>query len=603
MTTIVKSLPAGHGMLGPDFIYVENNNSVRVSNHQLWDYVTEDGRQVIEGLTLRNRNKRDIQALGIVAETLLTGHAGGLESITNGNDFFGFLESCKKGEWGLETAIPLPPTNVVFIHSGPPQSQVENGLLYLLKRTLYQKNVNALVYLNPNILLDHALITNEVDALMVMPNAYYLIDVKGEKFKQEKNEYFRKIKVREGNVKNLWRKMGFDTVKILARIVLKDYIYNEVKSNLNESEKMYTLSFSDLEKEIIDRNAAYIKDKKQLYELSQVREKLSTYILPWSDSPYEKTSEFYSRFGNPKYIKSTCFYDELSSPQYYFRRHYLSHISDPLNSIVEILMILLKIQKKQELAKRLNSSHLLLPTEILLINYDNHLLLWDDVSPPKDSGRQPAVVRWIYEVFPKHEDGWEVPLSIPSYCRIHTRKKLACDYLEACMSLIKEKVDFGKDSLKVFRKDNDFYGIIDLETNENSKELGKRHLEMILDCLRISDNDITDSLKPFDSSDVTTKEAIIKKMLERLKQDINKHTSQETLLGRVDWFDALKGFGFILAPIDGKETKFYVHKNDVIDEILLCKNDHVEFVKIDGDKGPKAVCVSKISEAKSHINK
>ena len=482
---------------------------------------------------------------------------------------------------------------------------MENGLLYLLKRTLYQNNVNVLVYLNPNIIFEQKLITNEVDALMVMPNAYYIIDVKGEKFKQEKDEYFKKIKVREGNVKNLWRKMGFNTEKILARIVLKDNIYNEVKSKLNESEKVYTLSFSALEKEIIDRKEAYIRDKKQIYGLSQVREKLSTYILPWSENPYEKTNEFCSRFGNPKYIKSSGFYDELSSPQYYFRRYCLSHVSDPITSTVEILMILSKIKKKQELAKRLNSSHLLLPTEILLIDYDNHLLLWDDVSPPKDSGRQPAVVRWIYEIFSKHGDGGEVPLSMPSNLYPSIRKKLACDYLEACVSLINEKVDFGKDTLKVLRKDKDYYGIIDLETNENSKHLGKRHLEMILDCLRITDSDIIDDLKFFDDSDVTKKGEIIKKMLERFKQDINKHTSQETLLGRVDYFNALKGYGFILAPIDGKETKFYVHKNDVIDEILLFENDHVEFVKIDGNKGPKdkAVCVRKISEAKPHINK
>lgn len=601
LTTIMKSLPAGHGMLGTDFIYVENNNSVRVSNHQLWDYVTEEGRQVIEGLTLPNRNKRDVQSLGIVADTLLTGHAGGLELITNGNAFFDFLEKCKSGVWCLENSIPQPPTNVLFIPSGSPQSQVENGLLYLLKQTLYQENINALVYLNPNIHFEQKLITNEVDALIVTPNQYYIIDVKGRRFEQEKDEYFKKIKVREGNVKNLWRKMGFDNECILARIVLNDNTYRDIVSKLNAAEKVYTLSFTALKQELIDRN---LKNKTGIYDLSTVRRKLSEYVLPWSESPYEKINEFCSRFGNPKYIKSSGFYDELSSPQYYFRRYSLSHISDRLTSLTspsEIRSILAKIQKKQELAKRLNSSLLLLPTEILLINYDNHLLLWDDVSPPIDCGRPPAVVRWIYEVFPKHGDGWEIPLSIPSNLPTRVRKKLVCDYLEVSMSLIKEKVDIGKDSLKVFLKDNDYYGIIDLETNENSKELGKRHLEMILDCLRISDGNIKGSLKPFDSSDVTTKEAIIKKMLERLKQDINKHTSQETLLGRVDWFDALKGFGFILAPIDGKEIKFHVYKSDVIDKISLCKNDHVEFVKIDGDKGPRAVSVRKISEAKPHI--
>jgi len=60
--------------------------------------------------------------------------------------------------------------------------------------------------------------------------------------------------------------------------------------------------------------------------------------------------------------------------------------------------------------------------------------------------------------------------------------------------------------------------------------------------------------------------------------------------GTVKFFNNMKGFGFI-AGEDGKE--YFVHKTGLKEGVSLNENDSVEFEVEQGDRGPKAVNVSK----------
>ena len=60
--------------------------------------------------------------------------------------------------------------------------------------------------------------------------------------------------------------------------------------------------------------------------------------------------------------------------------------------------------------------------------------------------------------------------------------------------------------------------------------------------------------------------------------------------GTVKFFNNSKGFGFI-AGEDGKE--YFVHQTGLNDGVSLNENDPVEFEVEQGDRGPKAVNVSK----------
>lgn len=62
--------------------------------------------------------------------------------------------------------------------------------------------------------------------------------------------------------------------------------------------------------------------------------------------------------------------------------------------------------------------------------------------------------------------------------------------------------------------------------------------------------------------------------------------------GTVKFFNERKNYGFI-EPEDGSEDLF-VHRSDVESE-TLSEGDIVEFDSEEGDKGPKAVNVKKVS--------
>ena len=60
--------------------------------------------------------------------------------------------------------------------------------------------------------------------------------------------------------------------------------------------------------------------------------------------------------------------------------------------------------------------------------------------------------------------------------------------------------------------------------------------------------------------------------------------------GTVKFFNKMKGFGFI-AGEDG--TEYFVHQTGLGEGVFLNENDEVEFEVEQGDRGPKAVNVSK----------
>ncbi len=60
--------------------------------------------------------------------------------------------------------------------------------------------------------------------------------------------------------------------------------------------------------------------------------------------------------------------------------------------------------------------------------------------------------------------------------------------------------------------------------------------------------------------------------------------------GKVKFFNETKGFGFI-AGEDGKE--YFVHMTGLSAGVSIRKDDTVSFTVEQGDKGPKAVKVSK----------
>ena len=68
-----------------------------------------------------------------------------------------------------------------------------------------------------------------------------------------------------------------------------------------------------------------------------------------------------------------------------------------------------------------------------------------------------------------------------------------------------------------------------------------------------------------------------------------------TLKGKVKWFNGKKGYGFIERE-DG-EKDWFVHASAVREAGLrfLNENDAIEFEIQDGDKGPSAVNLKKIS--------
>ena len=77
-----------------------------------------------------------------------------------------------------------------------------------------------------------------------------------------------------------------------------------------------------------------------------------------------------------------------------------------------------------------------------------------------------------------------------------------------------------------------------------------------------------------------------------IEEEKPSEDEEERVKGTVKFFNQNKGFGFI-AGDDGKE--YYVHKSGLKEGIAIEANDRVSFKAAQGDKGPKAEDVEKIS--------
>ena len=62
--------------------------------------------------------------------------------------------------------------------------------------------------------------------------------------------------------------------------------------------------------------------------------------------------------------------------------------------------------------------------------------------------------------------------------------------------------------------------------------------------------------------------------------------------GKVKFFNAMRGFGFIAAE-DGKEI--FVHQSALKEGVVLKENDSITFDVEEGDKGQRAINVAKES--------
>jgi len=61
--------------------------------------------------------------------------------------------------------------------------------------------------------------------------------------------------------------------------------------------------------------------------------------------------------------------------------------------------------------------------------------------------------------------------------------------------------------------------------------------------------------------------------------------------GKVKWYNARKGYGFIEGE-DGKDI--FIHRTAIPQDVFLNEGDEVEYEKEESDKGPKAVNIKKL---------
>lgn len=448
LADILKNLPEGHGMLDMDSIYVQEDGSILLGDFYLWDYVTEEGHSKIEGLTSHERIKCDIQALGRVADTLLTGHAGGLETMSNSEGFFDFMKQCKEGVWDINKEIPQPPVNARFIHCGPFASDLERKFFYKLKKAVLAKGTEAFIFLNARIQLKPG-IPNDADALVVFRNKIIWIDVKGLK-------YFTgapaKLPLRATDLTSLLSKSGI-YFPIETYIVMDPSEHLTAVNSLNETEKKFVLNF-----EGFINNELFLKPKiksPKTDDFEKVYAALDKAILPATESIYEETNEFKNHYGSVTSKKDGKWCDELETARFYIRRYHLGHASDGYHDYEGIRLLIEKARNEKLHYESMLSPFLLLPAFLIAIGEDSRQVSLDSAS-----------IRWLYKIYQK-PDRSSGPFTLQDYMsKLNEagKPRLISHYLSAISSLIQKGVlvDLNIDDLKVFKNGEELYGIMEL---------------------------------------------------------------------------------------------------------------------------------------------
>ena len=92
---------------------------------------------------------------------------------------------------------------------------------------------------------------------------------------------------------------------------------------------------------------------------------------------------------------------------------------------------------------------------------------------------------------------------------------------------------------------------------------------------------------------VCSRERGAKKRLLRYMRSKNEQGEVKNMKGKVKFYNSAKRFGFIAAE-DGKE--YFVHESGLNEGVTLHENDTVTFDVEEGERGLKAVNVSKGAE-------
>lgn len=458
----------GHGMIGLDSMFVNEDNTVLIGDAPLWEVTSEEGIRQVEGLTSADPARRNIQSLASAADVLLTGMPGGLEKTRGDSEFFQFIRKCKDATWDLTTPIPAPPVSARFFHFGPFRSDLELNFFYQVKRVLLEHNIEAAVFLNARICFEPNKIPNEVDVLLVLPDQVLWLDVKG-------GQYFGAAKFERlpsaietpliSRIKEAFKVMPqavtFPVSDVAAMYVMdeKDYHLTVAKlTDTNQSElvELYLRSIESF----IGRLADYRgQDKGYVRTIPDIVKRL---MLPPDISIYETSDEF-RRLGMvfERRTKKCEWYDELHTNSHYIRRYGLGHITDKYLDVKDRDSLFSQAKRDEQGGRKLQCSNVLLPSEVILLGVENRQInLFGD-------RKQLCQARWLYKVYPRLIPEADGPMKLKEVDTLADVQKLTLcrDYLQAIFSLVMTQITIEEivpDALHLYKDNAIVVGVIEI---------------------------------------------------------------------------------------------------------------------------------------------
>lgn len=523
IANLVKEVSDGHGMLDLDSIYIRDDGVVTICDVSLWDYITAEGRRESEYLTLEDRRNRDLQSLGLATDALLTGHAGGLQSLAPTNTFFAFVQKCLAGSWDLNDPIPVPTPKTRFFHFGPFRSGLERIFFYRLKSILLQNNIESIVFLNTRIKLPMR-IPREVDALIVLPGKAWWVDTKGARY--FKKDDLSKCQDLAAVLANELKKSAV-SIFVEGRVVMDAADYGRTVSELNTTEKDSLLTIDEVLRMISSYTVQSISPPTALEDVARVIANLS---LTADTGFYEDTPEFETFLGKKLGEKKGNLYDEVTTLRYYLKRYNVGHVTDPYYNIEDIRSLFEEAESELELFARLGSEHFLLPESVILLTSDLEQLEWKPGDYPE------STVRWMYKVYRKPKFDTDYPLTIcKSVVQIDEKIKesLARHYLQAVSKVLKQRVstNFNKWSLKAFPGNQEWDGV--LEINYGSETMRLRDIAVIFECLGNGSGPLNDFKRRLISSGSADTVSLVETFIRELEEK-EETTNLRQRLSRIE---------------------------------------------------------------------